>query len=91
MDSFDETLVGLLIEKEGPIETLKEGWSLRWARYAFESGRASARKRMKTIDTKLALAAAELPENPLGLPIIPDPNDPTETELEALTSADQAG
>jgi hypothetical protein len=94
-DSFDDTLEALLIVKEGnSVFATGEDFekATRWARYAFEAGRASARRQKKAVAIKDELSKAELPGYTLA-DIDPmhysDVNTPE--ELEAMTHHAQTG
>jgi hypothetical protein len=94
-DSFDDTLEALLIVKEGnSVFAIGEDFekASRWARYAFEAGRASARRQKKAVKIKDELSKAELPGytpadiDPMhNQPMIPTPIEHlTQDELDTL-------
>jgi hypothetical protein len=70
-DSFDYMLLGLFVGREGtPSFSTEVDFDMgnRWARYAFEAGRASARKAKKAVAAKDEIAKMPL----LGQETIPD-------------------
>jgi hypothetical protein len=95
-DSFDDTLEALLIVKEGnSVFAIGEDFekASRWARYAFEAGRASARRQKKAVAVKDELSKAELPNLPSFIEEdLHDHGDAyTPEELEAMAHHAQTG
>src|ERR1700682_1255946 len=66
-DSFDDMLMALLLIKEENVSeftsTQDKDQAARWARYAFEAGRASARRGKKAVEVKDELNKAEIPNH----------------------------